>query len=114
MNDLYLETAKPNRDDEENGRADIDCSDCAEPLNIFDGEVVVVSKSDDQSALYCHRCAERLAAAFPGVVHDRREDAEVLLREATRMVHAALAGGGVADPETATRLSTLANRMARR
>ena len=114
MNDLYLETAKPNRDDEENGRADLECSDCAVPLNIFDGEVVVVSGADDYGTLYCNKCAERLAGAFPGVVHDRREDAEALLRDATDTLHAALAESGVANPEIATRLSTLATRMARR
>jgi hypothetical protein len=114
MNDLYLETAKPNREDEENGRADIECSGCAAPLNIFDDEVVVVSTADDPGEPYCDKCAEKVAKAFPGNIHDRREDAEALLRETADTLHEALAPGALAHSEIATRLSTLAARMVRR
>ena len=114
MNDLYLETAKPSRDDEENGRADIECSECAVPLGIFDDEAIVVSTADDPGEPYCDKCAEKLAKAFPGNVHDRREDAEALLQETVDTLHEALAQGVFEHPDIATRLSTLAARMARR
>lgn len=114
MNDLYLETAKPSRDDEENGRVDIECSECAAPLNIFDDEVIVVGAADELGETCCNRCAEEVAKAFAGNVHDRREDAEALLRETADSLHEALAQGALANSEIATRLSTLAGRMVRR
>ena len=114
MNDLYLETAKPSCDDEENGRADIECSECAAPLNIFDDEVILVSTADDPGESYCDKCAEKVAKAFPGNFHDRRDDAEALLRETADTLHEALAQGATAKSEIATRLSTLAARMVRR
>lgn len=114
MNDLYLETAKPCRDDEENGRADIECSGCSASLNIFDDEVIVVGTADDYGESFCDKCAEKVANSYPGNVHDRREDAEALLRETADTFHEALARGLLARSDIATRLSTLAARMARR
>lgn len=114
MNDLYLETAKPSHDDDENGRADIDCSECGAPLNIFDDEVIHVSTFDDPGEPYCDKCAEKVAKAYPGNVHDRREDAEALLRETADTLHEALAQSVLAHTDIATRLSTLASRMVRR
>jgi hypothetical protein len=114
MNDLYLETAKPCRDDEENGRADIECSECAAPLNIFDDEVIDVGTADELGEPCCNKCAEKVAKAFPGNVHDRREDGEALLRETADTLHEALAHEALANSEIATRLSTLAARMVRR
>lgn len=110
MNDLYLETAKPC----ENGRADIECSGCAAPLNIFDDEVIVVGTADDPGEPYCDTCAEKEAKSYPGNVHDRREDAEELLRETADTLDEALAQVVLARSDIATRLSTLAARMARR
>jgi hypothetical protein len=112
MNDLYLETAKPDRDDEYRGG--VECSECAAPLNILDGGLIVVSTADDPGEPYCDKCAERVAKAFPGNIHDRREDAEVLLRETADTLHEALAQGALARSDIATRLSTLAARMVRR
>jgi hypothetical protein len=112
MNDLYLETAKPDRDDEYGGG--IECSECAAPLNIFDEEVIVVGTADDPGELCCDKCAEKVAKAFPGNVHDRREDAEVLLRETANALHEARLRGALAHSEIATRLSTLAARIVRR
>lgn len=114
MNDLYLETAKPSRDDEENGRADIECSECDAPLNLFDDEVFIVSTADDLGESYCGKCAEKVVKAFPGNVHDRREDAEALLRETADTLQEALAQGVLVHPDVAIRLSTLAARMVRR
>ena len=114
MNDLYLGTAKPNREDEENGRADIECSECAAPLNIFHNEVIVVSTADDSGEPYCDKCAEKVVKAFPGNIHDRREDAEALLQKTADTIHEALAHGVFARSDIATRLSTLAARMVRR
>lgn len=114
MNDLYLEAAKPDRDDDENGRAGIECSECAAPLDILDDGVIVVSTADDPGEPYCDKCAEKVAKAFPGNIHDRREDAEALLRETADTLHEALAQGVLAHSDIATRLSTLAARMVRR
>lgn len=109
MNDLYLETAKPGRDD-----ADIKCCRCAAPLDIYNDEVIVVSTADDPGELYCDKCAEREAKAFPGNVHDRREDAEALLRETADRLHEEIATGTLAHSGAAARLSALAARMVRR
>lgn len=114
VNDLYLEIAKPTRDDEENGRANIECSECAALLNIFDNEVIVVGTADHPGEPYCDKCAEKVAKAFPGNVHDRREDAEALLREPADTLHEALAQSVLAHSDIAIRLSTLASRMVRR
>ena len=113
MNDLYLETAKPSQDNGENGRADTECSGCSASLNIFDDEVIVVGTADDPGEPYCGTCAEKEAKSYPGNVHDRREDAEALLRETADTLHEALTQG-VVHSEIATRLSTLAARMVRR
>src|SRR5450759_1819666 len=112
MNDLYLETAKPDRDDENGGG--VECSECAAPLNILDDGLIVVSTADDPGEPYCDKCAERVAKAFPGNIHDRREDAEALLRETAPALHEARAQGVLAHSDIATRLSTLAARMVRR
>jgi hypothetical protein len=112
MNDLYLETAKPVRDDENEDV--VECSECAAPLNILDDRVVVVSTADDPGEPYCDKCAENVAKTFPGNIHDRREDAEVLLRETANALHEARLQGVLAHSEIATRLSTLAARMVRR
>lgn len=114
MNDLYLETAKPCRDDEENGRADIECSGCSASLNIFDDEVIVVGTADDYGESFCDKCAEKMANSYPGNVHDRREDAEALLRETADTLYEAITQGLLSRLEITTRVSTLAARMRRR
>jgi hypothetical protein len=111
MNDLYLETAKPDGGDHEDGRAAIECSECAVLLN--DG-VIVIGTADAPGELCCDKCADRVAKAFPGNIHDRREDAEALLRETADTLHEALAQGVLAHSDIATRLSMLAARIVRR
>jgi hypothetical protein len=113
MNDLYLETVELTHCD---GETELitECSGCAVPLDIFEGEVIVVSTADDPGERYCDKCAEKEAKAFPGNVHDRREDAEALLRETADTLHEELAAGAFSHPFTATRLSALAARMVRR
>src|SRR5450759_2426932 len=109
MNDLYLEIAKPDRDDANGGS--VQCSECAAPLNILDDRVVVVSTANDLGELYCDECAENIAKAFPGNIRDRREDAEALLRETADVLHAARTQGVLAQSDTATHLLALAARM---
>lgn len=113
MNDLYLETAKPGRDEGESGGTHIECSGCAAPLDIYNDEVVVVSTADDPGELYCDKCVEKEAKAFPGNVHDRREDAEALLRETADALYE-FATGALVHPGAAIRLSALVARMVRR
>lgn len=102
MNDIYLET--PDLD----GEDDVRCANCDIALDNEPGEMLVGDLHGSQP--FCAECGGLEIAEYRGhgrTIHDRREDAEALLRD----IGAWLAGAHpVSPPEAIAFRAAIAKR----
>lgn len=107
MNDLYIES-RPFSDDD----ADLECDECGCYIVEVnrDPERVCIAYTAEEAATpqpLCDGCTDNLADSYKGNVHDRREDAEALLREVACAVMSEI-------PQRSPHLVALVKRIARR